>query len=87
MALWRIYYADGSTFEGRPEDAPGVGVIVIAQHDPHSGRELLHGDGPRVVDWYWWEDGSWLCGDMAGLVQYLGAPGWKKVLADRKSVV
>jgi len=29
---WRIYYADGSTFDntqGNPEDAPTTGVIAI----------------------------------------------------------
>ncbi len=30
-APWRIFYDDGSTFEGRPEDAPSDGVVVIAE--------------------------------------------------------
>ena len=86
-STWRIYYHDGSTFtgtDGGPQDAPGLGVAVIAQWDAGLGRaEILHGDGPRVIDWYWWEAGSWLGGDMAGLIQYLAAPGWKKILAGR----
>ncbi len=28
----RIYYADGTTFDGPPEQAPGWGVLVIVQY-------------------------------------------------------
>jgi hypothetical protein len=85
--LWRVYYGDGSTFtneDGPAQAAPGLGVLCIVQWDVQlRRREILHGDGPRVVDWYWWEGESWLCGDMAGLVQYLAAPGPQKILAGR----
>lgn len=83
---WKIFYFDGSTFsnlDGAPQDAPGLGVLAIKQVDGVLGYEILHGDGPRVIDWYWWEDRAWVSGDMAGLVQYLASPGWKKVLAGR----
>jgi hypothetical protein len=86
-ALWRVYYEDGSTFsdeDGPAQDAAGLGVLCIVQWDDQLRRkEILHGDGPRIVDWYWWEAENWLCGDMAGLVQYLAAPGAKKILVGR----
>jgi hypothetical protein len=84
---WRIYYSDGATFsdeDGPPEAAEGLGVLLIVQWDDELKRtEILHGDGPRVVDWYWWEGGVWLCGDFSGMVQHLVGPGWKKILAGR----
>ncbi len=48
---WRIYYADGSTFDssqGEPNDAPPTGVACIMQRDA-SGREVVKGD-----DYYYW---------------------------------
>jgi hypothetical protein len=84
---WRIYYHDGSTFsddDGPAQDAPGLGVLLIVQWDGDLKRtEILHGDGPRVVDWYWWEDDVWLCGDFSGMVQHIAESGWKKVLSGR----
>lgn len=63
---WKIYYADGNTFDstqGGPEDAPGYGVVLIVQRrdsvkaDPHSGW-----------DWYFYhnEFGWWGC-DRSGM--------------------
>ena len=76
MRRWRIYYADGSTFdssEGEPEDATAFGVVVIAQtrapDDVHGlERELQHG-----WDWYWWhaERGEWWGSDIHGLLDHL----------------
>ena len=34
---FKIYYGDGSVFEGRPEDAPATGVQAIAWNDPTKG--------------------------------------------------
>ena len=44
---WRIYYGDGSTFEGEPEQAPSQNVQAIAWNDPvcgaaDTGRVVLH---------------------------------------------
>lgn len=87
MTEWRIYYADGTRYSGSPEDAPGLGVLLIVQRDPKSGiKEILHGDGPRVIDYYWWEGGMWLGGDVTGMIQYLAFPGWKKVLIGRNII-
>lgn len=87
MPSWRIYYYDNTSYssaDGPPEGSPGVGVACIAQRNTATGLlEILHGDGPRVVDWFWWEDGCWLCGDLGGLIQHLDSPGWKKPLAGR----
>jgi len=44
---YTIYYGDGSTFEGEPEDAPNQNVQAIAWDDPTKGcqavgRVVLH---------------------------------------------
>lgn len=78
---WRIWYADGGTFcdlDGPVEDAPGLGVLVIAQADPDVGRELRYG-----TDFYVYEGDRWLAVDRYGLWDYLARPGWRKALAGR----
>jgi len=64
---WRIYYADGSTFEGKPENAPGLGVIVIVQKhkDTQIGSYLQH-----QSDYYVWAEGYWWGCDLFRLWQY-----------------
>jgi hypothetical protein len=62
---WKIYYADGSTYAGNAFDAPPTGVQVIAQHSDSVGRNILCNH-----DYYWWE-GRWFGGDLAGLILYL----------------
>lgn len=57
---WRIFYADGSTFDsddGHPIDAPAFGVLVVLQRDKYVGRRVL-----RMVDYYCWSPsvGKWL---------------------------
>ena len=40
---WRIYYADGSTFDssqGEPKDAPGFRVVCIAMRNESVGRVI-----------------------------------------------
>jgi hypothetical protein len=82
-----IYYDDGSEFAligDAPRtvvtaaDAPGQGVLVVAQTDPDVGRELLH-----MKDFYCWDHGRWIGVDTYGLYDYLARPGWKKVVAGR----
>ena len=57
MAMrWRIYYADGSTFDssqGEHEDAPPFGVICIVYPNDLVGRIIMHG-----WDWYYWVPGD-----------------------------
>lgn len=81
MLSFIIYYDDGSEFAAEYGDAlnaPGQGVIVVAQSDSDVGRELLH-----MKDFYCWDGGRWLGMDTYGLYDYLARPGWKKVLAGR----
>ena len=77
MVKWRIYYADGTTFdssEGTPYDAPSRGVICIVQPDIDVGRHLVH-----RFDFYWWHDGEWYGGEIFGLFDYLASDGHKTV--------
>jgi hypothetical protein len=78
--MYRIYYDDGSTFDGAVESAPCDGVIVIVQDDPDVGRELLH-----IKDFYYWEFGRWWGSDLYGMMDYLRRPGWKKIVAGRNT--
>lgn len=86
---WRIYYADGSTYsdeQGSVECAPGTGVEVILQRSASAGVERLY-----YKHFYVWSHpyACWLpIGDQRapgdgnfGLVHYLAAPGWKKVIS------
>lgn len=68
--MWRIYYADGFTFsnqDGAPEDAPGLGVIVIVitHDDPREQAYLQH-----QADYYIWAEGKWWACDLFRLWQY-----------------
>ena len=64
---WRIYYDDGSTFEGDPLAAPADGVIVIACYENDVGRQLLHG-----WDWYVYRRSEgWYGCDLHGLLDNL----------------
>ena len=80
--MWKIYYDGGGTYsdeDGAPEDAPGVGVLVISETDADAGRRLIHGK-----DYFVWQDGDWLECDRVGLFDYLYCQrGWRKVLAGR----
>jgi hypothetical protein len=75
----RIYYDDGTTHDGL-EDAPGLGVIVVAQADEDVGKELLH-----RKDFYYYERDRWFGCDIFGLLDYLQRPGMKKVLQGRNT--
>lgn len=77
---WRIYYDDGSTFAGAPEEAPGRGVIVIVQADAELGRILL-----CRWDFYCWhpDSGQWWGHDVFGLWDCLADPGWRRVVFGR----
>lgn len=68
---WRIYYADGSTFEGSDPSAIPSGkrfqVQIIVQHDADHGRQLVH-----FADYYLWHSdlGRWMgvAGDMSAMM-------------------
>ena len=62
--LWRIYYADGSTYDstqGTPDTAPSIGVICIKHFIENEWRISA------FVDYYLWEQGSeWWGADQSG---------------------
>jgi hypothetical protein len=71
MLKWRIYYADGGTFDssmGSPQEAPGAGVIcIVSMQDGNA--VLLH-----KWDWYEYnlsEGGEWWGHDIHGLLYQL----------------
>ena len=67
---WRIYYADSSTFsniDGRPEDAPGLGIIVIVlKHEDSRIRAYIQ----HEADYYIWAEDRWWACDPFRLWQY-----------------
>lgn len=64
--MWRIYYADGSTFDsnqGSPEDASPLGFICAVGYDESGARYIMHGWDHYCYDKetsQWW--GMDLCG-------------------------
>jgi hypothetical protein len=78
--MYRVYYDDGSTYDGVVELAPCEGVIVVVQDDPDVGREVLH-----IKDFYVFDAARWWGCDRWGMEDYLRRPGWKKVLAGRNT--
>jgi hypothetical protein len=72
MALFRIYYDDGTTFEGKDEadaiNAPACGVQIIAMENPAKSK----GFGVlKSRDMYIWkQDRFWAC-DESGFWDYM----------------
>lgn len=78
---YRIYYGDGSTYDGLVDDAPRRDVVGIATEKPDGTVGLQYGD-PRA--YYVWHDGGWIGTDLPGLFDYLGIAGaWTVVLQTR----
>lgn len=71
--MFRIFYGDGATFTGSPEDAPAHDVQAIVQPDQRKGT----GNVGTVVlsgwDWYYWREdlGEWWGSDLHGLLDQL----------------
>jgi hypothetical protein len=72
---WRIYYADGTTFDntqGEAWEAPALGVQVIWQLVPED--ILIHGSGSAghsELGWFSYRhDWGWDIHDMIGLINY-----------------
>ena len=73
---WRIYYADGSTFDsanGRAADAPPDGIEVIVQTDPRVGRSVIDGK-----DWYVFDGERWVGMDGDGMKAFFRQLGTLK---------
>jgi hypothetical protein len=67
---WRIYYADGSTFDssdGKPWDAPATRVLIINQrhHDPRERPFLVW-----QRDYYLWRFDRWYAVSYDALLFY-----------------
>ncbi len=65
---WKIFYADGSTFDslqGEPSESPKAGVICIVYPDEEIGRQIMH-----KWDFYYWHpvDKKWWGTDIFGIV-------------------
>lgn len=62
MVKWRIYYADGNTFDfldGEPHEAPTEGFICAVGYNEINKRYIMHG-----WDFYCWDKDSnqwWGC--------------------------
>jgi hypothetical protein len=76
--VFRIYYDDGSTFDGDPFDAPFWGVLIIVEKDRDHGRRIVSNG-----DYYVWIDGRWRAKDHIGLIDYLQQPGHRKAVCGR----
>jgi hypothetical protein len=63
---WRVYYGDGSTFDGVPEDAPTWDVQAIVQPHIESGRYII-----CLYDYYIYREGRWFGVDNVGAIDYL----------------
>jgi len=63
---WRIYYADGTTFDGPSERPPSRGVEVIVQRHPDIGWHTM-----CKYDYYVWYDERWQGVDEIGLYDLL----------------
>lgn len=75
--MFRVYYDDGSTFDGDPFDAPFWGVLVIVEADAEHGRRIVSNG-----DYYVWEN-RWRAKDFIGMIDYLQQPGPRKVICGR----
>lgn len=65
---WRIYYADGSTFDseqGEPHEAPSWGFVVSLGYDQDGTRYMMQG-----WDYYRWDldTGQWWGMDLIGFI-------------------
>ena len=77
--MFRIYLDDGTTYDGPPEQAPGLGVVVIVQDDPDVGRMVMS----RWDYFCLHDDGQWWGHDLTGLMDCLALPGFNRVLIGR----
>lgn len=78
MRDFRIYYADNTTYDGDPFQAPALGVLVIVEKDPDHGRRIVAGK-----DYFVWTGERWYTVDYIGMIDYLIIPGPKRVLIGR----
>ena len=75
---FRIYYADGTTFDGDPFEAPSLDAILAVETDPDHGRRIVSGG-----DYMIWENDRWWAVDHMGMISYLLRTGPRRVLIGR----
>lgn len=88
MERFRIYYGDGSAYQGSSDEdayaAPSTDVQIIAQGDSDSPRGWSLIFGKALHGYYCWRNGRWFITDDAGFWDYLLClPGPKKVVFGR----
>jgi len=71
---FKVYYRDGSTYVGQPENAPVLGVALVVQFSKEHGREKVRGE------YYTWYKDRWLGCGYDSMISYMNEPGWKKYL-------
>lgn len=72
--LWRIYYADGTTFdsyEGAPDESPDKGVICVVQPDKAPGSYNVGRDTQNEKDWFLCYDNQWLAVSTPGMKMHI----------------
>jgi hypothetical protein len=71
---FKVYYENGETFIGRPEDAPYLGVALIVELDENHNKRIVSGG-----DYYIWnpERMCWISGDVRSMEYYKEVRGWK----------
>lgn len=70
---WRVYYADGTTYNGDVANVPIFEVLVIVEVDKNHGRKLISNG-----DYYIWDDRRWLACDKETKEAYMARPGMEK---------
>ena len=72
---WRIYYRDGAVYDnlmGKPEQAPGIGVVSISGYYSEGSRYMMN-----KWDFYRWDpsSGEWWGQDMWGILDWAEGSG------------
>ena len=80
--MFKVFYADGTTYAGDPYLAPAWGVLVIVEDDKDHGRRMVAQGDYFCLD-YRGDGLRWCPVDFIGMIDYLGQPGVKRVLIGR----
>lgn len=75
---FRVYYADGTTYDGDAMGAPALDALLIVEKDADHGRRIVSGG-----DYFVWEGGRWWAVDQVGMYTYLVRTGPRRVLIGR----
>ena len=73
---WRIYYADGTTFDstqGEPWEAPAIHVLGINQRHQDPSERPYH---VWRANFFTWKQNQWFGMDQYGFFQYMFVDKW-----------